>query len=1001
MTPVTIDTVRTLLSFIPPDVARAVWAQIAMALKSEFGEAGFDLFDTFSARGEKYKATDTRSTWRSVKAGGGVTIASLFHLAKEHGWRPDDAQTSAPAQTPAERAAEVAARREAAQRERDAQAARQRVAAEKARRLCDAASEAGESAYLRRKGVRGYGVRYARGGVLLVPMRDAAGELWNVQACYPAPLKDRKTGEPGPDKLYRAGEGSRKSGLWHLIGAVQTSAPDAANEGPPLVILVCEGYATGASLHEATGRAVAIAFDAGNLVHVAGELRRLHPAALIVLCADNDLATKGNPGREAASKAAEQVRGVLTWPEGLPEGKNDFNDLHAHAGLDAVRQKVEAAIAEALQSAPNAAAKPRLVWSQDAPEDGAKAPAADRPGKPAKSAPSERKARGKGNGASGPREPSDGPRDRFRVDADGLWFDPPGEDVKPVRVCDPLRVTGLARDAQGNGASLVLEFDTPYCKAREWLLPRAMLATDGATYRSELFGQGFAPIADSKRRGLLSDYLCSRKPSELVLLTDRVGWHGTAYVLPRETLGDTNGEPLKFHQPGIPLEVNFQQRGTSAQWREKVARVCVGNTRLTLAVCCALAGPLLRWAEGTDAAGVHVWGNSSLGKSTGHAIAASVWGIGGDSKTPGTYIQEWKASDNGLEGLAAQHSDAALILDEFGRLDPKIAGEAAYQLSNGKGKQRAGQSGAARPRLTWRTMFYSAGETGLRDHMATAGQTPKAGQEIRFLEVPAEVAPETMYETVHEFKDGDALAIAMKAATVRVYGTVGREWLEWLVANAAQLSPMVREAMNRFEGEHVRDGFSGQAKRAARCFALRAAAGEMATAQGLTGWPEGWAAEAIGKCWDAWVAGRVGGVGVSEDVQRMRQMRLWFATFGEMNFKPWGRTDTDKAPATPMMCGWRRPTMGDEKNEAGALVSVETGRTWYVIADAFKATVCKGQDYRACLRLLKARGLLELSPSDIEASTTPKAFRAKPPGESASGADVYRVKSAILATGDD
>ncbi len=96
--------------------------------------------------------------------------------------------------------------------------------------------------YLARKGVQAYGVRFAADGWLLVPLRDAAGTLWNVQRI--APARNRY----GTDKLFMKG-GSKSRSLWHMLG-------DAAGAA---LVLVAEGYATAASLHEATGLPVAVA----------------------------------------------------------------------------------------------------------------------------------------------------------------------------------------------------------------------------------------------------------------------------------------------------------------------------------------------------------------------------------------------------------------------------------------------------------------------------------------------------------------------------------------------------------------------------------------------------------------------------------------------------------------------------------------------------------------------------------------------------------------------
>ena len=309
MTPPTLETIRAALARIPADLPRDEWARVAMALKSELGDDGFEPFDTWSAQAEGYKAADARDTWRSVKAGGKVSIGTLFHLAGLHGYKPSD---TAPAQkpAPAEVRASVQAKAERIARDLAEREARHRDAAAQAAEQWAQASEEGQSPYLVRKGVQGHGVRFAGGGVLLVPMRDAAGELWNVQT-----IKPERPADGGPEKLFL--RGGRKSGLLHWCGS-----PEAAP-----VLLIAEGYATAATVHEATSRPVAVAFDAGNLAHVAKAIRRAYPAALIVLCADDDRETEAktgrNPGREKATEAARSVRGAIAWPEGLPE-KRDF-----------------------------------------------------------------------------------------------------------------------------------------------------------------------------------------------------------------------------------------------------------------------------------------------------------------------------------------------------------------------------------------------------------------------------------------------------------------------------------------------------------------------------------------------------------------------------------------------------------------------------------------------------------------------------------------------------
>ena len=159
-----------------------------------------------------------------------------------------------------------------------------------------------------------------------------------------------KRADGGPDKFFL--KGGRKSAYIMCWGSV------ARDPAGPAVVLVAEGYATAASLHEATGRSVFVAFDAGNMAHVAKALHKQYPAALLVICGDDDAQnltrTGNNPGRDNATAAARSVRGLAVFPAPLTDGGSDFNDLYKVAGLEAVRCIVEAAI-DAHQASPTSA----------------------------------------------------------------------------------------------------------------------------------------------------------------------------------------------------------------------------------------------------------------------------------------------------------------------------------------------------------------------------------------------------------------------------------------------------------------------------------------------------------------------------------------------------------------------------------------------------------------------------------------------------------------------
>ena len=179
-------------------------------------------------------------------------------------------------------------------------------------RLADLANTA--HAYLAAKGVQPHGIR-SYGACLLIPLRDTLGTLHSLQ-----------TITPGGHKQFHPG--GRVVGCYYAIGQ------------PVGVLVVCEGFATGASIHEATGYAVAVAFNAGNLQAVAIALHTGYPAMRLIVAADDDWRTEGNPGRIAAAQAALSVGGsvaVPLFPADRPPKATDFNDLHQLAGLEAVR----------------------------------------------------------------------------------------------------------------------------------------------------------------------------------------------------------------------------------------------------------------------------------------------------------------------------------------------------------------------------------------------------------------------------------------------------------------------------------------------------------------------------------------------------------------------------------------------------------------------------------------------------------------------------------------
>lgn len=928
-TKITPDLIRTALHHIPANMARDEWARVGMAIKSEFpDDTGRDLFTDWSATADGFDLKATRSTWQSIKAGGGVGVGTLLHLAKQNGFVMPKADQPASQPNPATTARLANERAERERLQNELTASRHAAASDEALALWDAASDTGTSPYLTRKGVQGHGVRFTPDGVLLVPLRDSAGQLWNVQTI--APEKPFN----GTDKLFQ--KGGRKSGLFHWCG-------DPAGAS---VLLVAEGYATAASVHQATTRPVAVAFDAGNMPHVAKALHQTHPAALIVLCGDDDLQTfaeKGhNPGRDKATAAARAVAGLAVFPEGLPAGASDFNDQHAAAGLDAVRLVVEAAI-EAHQMAQATAQTAAHATQTEKASNHTK-------GK-------QRKASGPN---STPATSDGGPEfEPFTVNDLGVWFtgaDSDGNRKRPEWICSRLTVEARTRDQDGGGWGYYLAFADPLGNQKNWAMPARMLSADGGEYRATLLNMGLTISTTPRARNLLTQYLQSRAPEEFASCTDRVGWHnGRAFVLPKETIGDS-GERIVF-QSDNAVENTFRSKGTPDQWRDRVGAMCVGNSRLVFAVACAFAGPLLRPAN-MESGGFHYRGDSSSGKTTALKLAASVYG-------GASYLQRWRATDNALEAIAAQHSDCLLILDELAQIDPKTAGECAYMLANEQGKARATRTGTPRTRQAWRLLFLSAGELGLADHMAEGMKRTRTGQEVRMADIPADAGTGFgAFENLHTATGGAAFAKHITTQAQTVYGATGRAWLQWLTEHTDTLKASIKQASDALAARLIPANASGQVERVGARFALVGAAGELATQAGLTGWPVGESENAAAACFNAWLSAR-GGCGNGEITAMLRQVRRFLETHGEARFALWHRQGDDHNSKTLQRAGFRRvfsvdgepfkdigandrslePSMSHVLDQGGAV-------NYYVLPECFRTEICSGFDYKAVARVL-------------------------------------------------
>lgn len=325
----TIEQISSALSFVDAE-DRKTWYEMGMAIKSELGEQGKQIWLDWSSTGSTFKLKDALNQWKTIKVSGGIRIGTLVYEAKRYGFKLDD---NAPKVSKAIRE----------QRKANRILLEQQAVIEEQNKLIFEAKQANSAAaifrnakpcvehpYLTRKDILPYGCRIGEWSyknddgllvketnVLIVPLYFR-GALVSVQGIFVDGTKKY---------LY----GAKKSGVHAIIGDITDT------------ILICEGFATGGTLFEATQYQVFVALDSGNLSNVASEVRKMYPLSRIIICADNDQYKKSNAGIKAAEKAACLVDADIVYPifKNTKSKPTDFNDLYFLEGYNPIIELFE------------------------------------------------------------------------------------------------------------------------------------------------------------------------------------------------------------------------------------------------------------------------------------------------------------------------------------------------------------------------------------------------------------------------------------------------------------------------------------------------------------------------------------------------------------------------------------------------------------------------------------------------------------------------------------
>ena len=405
-----------------------------------------------------------------------------------------------------------------------------------------------------------------------------------------------------------------------------------------------------------------------------------------------------------------------------------------------------------------------------------------------------------------------------------------------MTLCGYLKSICQIRDVDSNNWGLLFELIDRDRKKKEIVIHREQLHNDKTAI--ELLSNKGLKIPRLKKFyksiltcDLINDYINSCNPSRRAIGVDTVGWHGDCYVLPyvdnpKNVYFIQNDKQTECEREEYILQSNsatprrLVKKGTLQSWQDNIGELAKDNT-VPVFSCAAALAPLLLKPLGEDGCCFHFSGSSSIGKSTGLYIAGSIWGM--------EELSSFRSTDNAVESLCKNSNDGLLLMDELAQGKVEAIEQIAYLFGNGKGKARANRKGEAKPISNFKILGLSSGEIGLAAKLAEKGKGVTAGQNVRFIEIDADMGKGFgVFNTLHGFKDGDALSTALQKRTPEHKGVVIDEFAKYVTSNFIEVKARAYNIIDDWLSINVPPEADGQVFRVARKFALVVAAGEIA-----------------------------------------------------------------------------------------------------------------------------------------------------------------------------
>lgn len=514
------------------------------------------------------------------------------------------------------------------------------------------------------------------------------------------------------------------------------------------------------------------------------------------------------------------------------------------------------------------------------------------------------------------------------VDDDGIWHHPVKNDgtawLAPIRLCDPFTVVGTGSDIAGQHYYLIECANGERC-----LIARGDVGTPEGW---RLLRNVIDIPSARKKLDLLTEFIQENGASEQWTITDTAGWHDDAYILPS---GEIIGQSARLYFNGKvsnDKRLAYRSAGSLDDWKSQIGRYAAGNSRLCLMLGAAFAAPLMKWLN-IDGGIIHIFGDSTGGKTTMQRAAQSVWGHG-----IGT-AESWNTTAYALTNNAAARNDGLLSMDEINEdTTGRSVDHSIYPLANGKGRALGSKDGGNRPEIRFHVLCTSTGELTLEGHLQKFGRNAMAGQLVRCPSIPY------LLETYYDFANTRAFLDHLNQAAVNCYGVAGRTFITQFSEDKAFWVKTATDLCNgHLDNILSQYKLNAQFARTAKIFAAIITGLELAIKFGVINISVNEAVKGVMQCFLDWYA-RHSHSSVSYEAEQIKQKTIDFVQTHDLLFLD---------PERPY--GSNRDTPGYVKRYEAYQ---EKKDEYYIFPAAFREHLCRGYDEEKVKEVLHELGWL-------------------------------------------